>query len=92
MKKTIDDRDDAIPILRTDAQNLSPHNKEQLRKRLLQMIVRSEAERRSIQTPAETATKPRWRSIHENSAKLNVFDPDDLIGRESAGESPQRRA
>jgi hypothetical protein len=92
MKNTIDEPANAIPIVRADT-IAPPHNRDQLRKRLLQMIVRSETERRSLQTTAGGAPKPTRRTLRESNAKLNVFDPDDLIGREASDANfPQRRA
>jgi hypothetical protein len=83
MKNMIEEQVDAIPIIRADSV-APPHNRDNLRKRLLQMIVRSEAERRSIQTPPAGAPKPGWRSLREvKTTQLNVFDPEDLLGRES---------
>ena len=74
MKNTIEEQADAIPIIRADS-IAPPHNRDNLRKRLLQMIVRSEAERRPIQTPGSGAPKTRDR----------VVETDELI---SSAEKP----
>jgi hypothetical protein len=69
----------------------STHDREQLRKRLLQMILKSESERRSMHTPGGRAAKQN----HSAQAKveLSVFDPEDLLSRELlADSSPQKRA
>jgi hypothetical protein len=93
MKNIIEEQADAIPIIRADAIP-PPHNRDNLRKRLLQMIVRSEAERRPIQTPANGGSKPAWRSLREvKTTQLNVYDPEDLLSRESTDANlPHRRA
>jgi hypothetical protein len=91
MKNMIEEQADAIPIIRADSV-APPHNRDNLRKRLLQMIVRSEAERRPIQTPANGVSKPAWRGLREvKTTQLNVFDPDDLLGRKSADANSSNR-
>ncbi len=68
-----------------------PHDREQLRKRLLQMILKSEAERRASQLPSGRSLKSLRRL--GNTVDLTVFDPEDKIGRElTSGPPPLKRA
>jgi hypothetical protein len=80
-----------------DTATPAPHDKDQLRRRLLKMILANEAQRRSTRlSPARTA---RIDAIVEgcsagraisaarmletsNATTLAVFDPDDQIGQE----------
>ncbi len=66
------------------------HDREQLRRRLLQMILKSESERRAAQLPPTRGSK-RLRA--DAGAKLNVFDPENLMDREIAADAtPPKRA
>jgi hypothetical protein len=91
MKKNISDRKPVIDSAHAQGGPQPPHDREQLRKRLLQMILRNESERRSARIPS-------GRSLRSNRATdcavdLVVFDPEDLIGREFiSGPVPKKRA
>ncbi|HZZ28571.1 MAG TPA: hypothetical protein VFE46_11265 [Pirellulales bacterium] len=69
-----------------------PHDREQLRRRLLQMILQSESQRRStkgIARPFERAGNVAPDAL----VNLAVFDPDDFIGQgQASGDTPQRPA
>lgn len=80
-----------------DTAKPAPHDKDQLRRRLLKMILANEAQRRSIRlSPARTARidaivnncsmgQPAGaaRSLQTaTTTTLAVFDPDDQIGQE----------
>jgi hypothetical protein len=78
-----------------DTAKPAPHDKEQLRRRLLRMILANEAQRRSIRlSPARTARidaivnncsigRPAGAALQTvNTTTLAVFDPDDQIGQE----------
>ncbi len=56
-----------------------PHDREQLRKRLLQMILKSEAERRGIHP---LGPHPVQSLRTRNDVALAVYDPENLIERE----------
>ena len=89
-----------------DTAKPAPHDKDQLRRRLLQMILANEAQRRSIRlSPARTARidaivnncsigRPASAALQtSNATTLAVFDPDDQIGQEldAAAELAQER-
>jgi hypothetical protein len=79
MKRT---PDPTTKIDKTHAKNVapSPHNREQLRRKLLKMILQNEAQRRGL------TVKPH--AVAESMAELAVFDPDDRLGQELAAASP----
>jgi hypothetical protein len=52
-----------------------PHDRDQLRRRLLKMILQNEAQRRGL--------VPKSRVTIISSANLAVFDPEDRIGAEA---------
>lgn len=60
---------------------LSPHNREQLRRKLLKMILQNEAQRRGLVVKHHPPAG--------STAQLAVFDPDDHIGQELAAASPE---
>ena len=79
------DRKTTIDPAHAQGESKAPHNREQLRRRLLKMILQNEAQRRSLHTVV--------RDLPEAAAKLAVFDPDDFIGRELAvSPTPQKPA
>jgi hypothetical protein len=91
MKKNISDRKPVIDSAHAPGGPKPPHDREQLRKRLLQMILRNESERRSAQIPS--ARSLRSNRATESAVDLVVFDPEDLLGREfTSGLSPKKRA
>jgi hypothetical protein len=91
MKKDISDRKPVIDSAHAQGGPKPPHDREQLRKRLLQMILRNESERRSAQIPSGRTLRSN-RST-EFAVDLVVFDPEDLIGRElTSGPAPKKRA
>jgi hypothetical protein len=77
-----------------DTAKPAPHDKDQLRRRLLKMILANEAQRRSTRlSPARTARidaivnncsvgRPANAARETANARLAVFDPDDQIGQE----------
>jgi hypothetical protein len=88
-----------------DTARNGPHDKEQLRRRLLKMILANEAQRRSVRlSPARTARIDAIVNSHlpgggstphaPNVTAFAVFDPDDQIGQELnvAAELAQERA
>ena len=65
------------------------HDRDQLRRRLLKMILQNEAQRRSSEL-ASGRVKTRAGGSAKN---LAVFDPEDFIGKELAGSNtPQKPA
>jgi hypothetical protein len=91
MKKTTIHRKTTIDPAHDKPSGKSVHNREQLRRRLLKMILQNEAQRRST-----TITAGRMRSSGGSghaAAKLSVFDPEDIIGKElAASDLPQKPA
>ncbi|HEY2883141.1 MAG TPA: hypothetical protein VGJ15_11925 [Pirellulales bacterium] len=68
-----------------------PHDREQLRRRLLKMILQNEAQRRGVMLPSRITSGAG--APQGSSADLVVFDPDDRIGQEAAaGSTPPKRA
>jgi hypothetical protein len=61
----------------------SPHNRDQLRRKLLKMILQNESQRRGL------ISKP---STSEAAADLSVFDPDDRIGQELVSASTPNKS
>jgi hypothetical protein len=86
MKKPID-RKTTIDPAHSKIEGRMP-DREQLRRRLLKMILQNEAQRRS------TETKNRAKPGLGNSSTINslsVFDPEDLIGKELAAENNEQQ-
>jgi hypothetical protein len=88
MKTTKSNRSSVIEGSHGPAQK-PPHDRDQLRKRLLQMILKSEAERRGIQSPATRQVQSQRAA---SGIELAVYDPENMIGRERAAVSPSKRA
>jgi hypothetical protein len=92
MKRQPPDRKSTIDAGHANGELKSPHNREQLRRRLLKMILQNEAQRRSVEINLRRSTSSAHGS-HEATANLVVFDPDDFIGQEqAASESSQKQA
>jgi hypothetical protein len=85
MKKTTE-RKNTIDLAHATAEGKT-HNRDQLRHRLLKMILQNEAQRRSSEL-----TSGRAKARASGSAKnLAVFDPEDFIGKELAGSNTQQK-
>jgi hypothetical protein len=82
MKKTKDPQPKIDPA---HADGRVPHDREQLRRRLLKMILHNEAQRRNV--------GPARRDSANSRIELAVFDPEDRIGQEMiAASTPNKRA
>ena len=95
--KTMNPRRTTIDPPHLDTAKSGPHDKDQLRRRLLKMILANEAQRRSTRlSPGRTARidaivnnaasgRPATSAVTLQTASattLAVFDPDDQIGQE----------
>jgi hypothetical protein len=66
------------------------HDRDQLRRRLLKMILQNEAQRRSTEPAGGRARSAS--AISPSSAKnLAVFDPEDFIGKELAESNNEQK-
>jgi hypothetical protein len=91
MKRTDDKHTTKIDSAHADAHNL-PHDRNELRRRLLKMILKSEAERRAR---AVGARRPKAVARNDRATlpDLTVYDPDALLEKEFvADHGPQKRA
>ena len=85
MKKSTD-RKNTIDPAHAKIENRT-HDRDQLRRRLLKMILQNEALRRSAET------KNRARAISGGSfSNLAVFDPEDFIGKELAADNNEQKS
>jgi hypothetical protein len=68
------------------------HDRDQLRLRLLKMILQNEAQRRANE-PVSGRFKAAASAVSLAATNLAVFDPEDLIGKElAAGDHQQKPA
>ena len=77
-----------------DATGPSSHDKDQLRRRLLQMILKSEAERRARDlTSKRSSSRAKPRPTISTVMRLAVFDPDEQMDANfTTGQTPTKRA
>jgi hypothetical protein len=66
------------------------HDRDQLRRRLLKMILQNEAQRRATEPAAARAKSGPGGSL-ASSSNLAVFDPDDFIGKELAASNNEQK-
>jgi hypothetical protein len=86
MKKT-NDRKTTIDPAHASSEGKT-HDRDQLRNRLLKMILQNEAQRR-----ATAIGRTRAGAGKSSASNLAVFDPEDLIGKEIAASLiPQKPA
>jgi hypothetical protein len=87
------DRTSAIDSAHPAGEPQPPHHREQLRRRLLKMILQNEAQRRSLEHPTRRSTGSTGGGAGDPAADLAVFDPEDFIGKElAASHTPQKPA
>ncbi|HTQ37402.1 MAG TPA: hypothetical protein VMJ32_00125 [Pirellulales bacterium] len=92
MKRQPPDRKTAIDPAHADGELKLPHDREQLRRRLLKMILQNEAQRRSVEGRSRLSTRGAKSSL-SSTVNLAVFDPEDFIGKEqAANDTPQKPA
>jgi hypothetical protein len=92
MKKTPSNRKTTIDAAHAKSDVKQPHDRDQLRRRLLKMILQNESQRRAseIKTGRVKAAPAGALGLTRN---LAVFDPEDLIGKElAASNTPQKPA
>jgi hypothetical protein len=86
------DRKTTIDPAHAKADRKLPHDRDQLRRRLLKMILQNEAQRRSAELTTGRAQASSAGSV-DSASNLAVFDPEDFIGKElAAGNTPQKPA
>jgi hypothetical protein len=66
------------------------HDRDQLRRRLLKMILQNEAQRRSTE-PTAGRTRAASSSSSNSAKNLAVFDPEDFIGKELAESNNEQK-
>jgi hypothetical protein len=93
MKRSPSNRKTSIDPAHTDGKIKMPHDREQLRRRLLKMILQNEAQRRSIDGRSRASAGVAGKGSPRPAANLAVFDPEDFIGQQQAAyDIPQKPA
>ncbi len=93
MKRTDDERTTKIDSAHADSAANMPHDRNELRRRLLKMILKNEAERRARAVGAHRPKVLKRDSLTATQPDLTVYDPDALLEKDFAADhGPQKRA
>jgi hypothetical protein len=93
MKRTDDQRTTKIDSAHADSAANMPHDRSELRRQLLKMILKNEAERRARAVGAQRPKVLKLDRSVETPPDLAVYDPDALLEKEFAADhGPQKRA
>jgi hypothetical protein len=93
MKRTNDKHTTKIDSAHADSAGNMPHDRNELRRRLLKMILKSEAERRARAVGSRRPMAVKHDGATETQPDLTIYDPDALLEKEFvADHGPQKRA